>query len=211
MEVPTRFGSPRREVVADDVRLPRLFLTFRVPPFGTDLAYVASVCGAVLGMKRGSRLHQRLVRERQVAAEATAFTFDLSKGSDLLVIDVTARPGITSEQLEDEVGAEIDRLQQGGVSAPEVARALALIETEYTSSLQSAAERADKLSQFATYFRDPALINRQVERYRTVTPEKVTAFAREWLGADNRASLLYVPRDPVPEPTELADAAAVGA
>jgi predicted Zn-dependent peptidase len=211
MEVPRRFGSPRREVVADDVRLPRLFLAFRIPPLGTEPAYVASVCGAVLGMKRGSRLHQRLVRERQIAAETTTFTFDLAKGSDLLVIDVTARPGVTSEHLEEEVGAEIDRLQREGVTAGDVARALALIETDYTSSLQSAAERADKLSQFATYFGDPALINHQVERYRAVTADQVSAFAREWLGQDNRASLLYVPRDPVPDPTELADAVAVGA
>ena len=89
VQLPPRFGSPRREVVEDDVRLPRLYLAFRVPPFGTELAYTAGVCAAVLGMKRGSRLHRALVRERQVAAEATAFTFDLSKGSDLLVVDVT--------------------------------------------------------------------------------------------------------------------------
>ena len=34
---------------------------------------------------------------RQVAAEATAFTYDLTKGSDLLVVDVTARPGVAAE------------------------------------------------------------------------------------------------------------------
>ena len=52
----------------------------------------ASVCGAMLGMRRGSRLYRSLVRERQIAADASAFTFDLAKGSDLLIVDVTARP-----------------------------------------------------------------------------------------------------------------------
>jgi zinc protease len=207
MAVPERFGAPRREVVADDVRLPRLYLAFRAPTFGSEAGYAAGVCGAVLGMKRGSRLHRSLVRDRQVAAEATAFTFDLTKGSDVLIADVTARPGITVEQLEEEVGIEVDRLQRDGVSAAEVDRAVALIETDFTASLQSASDRADKLSQFATYFGDPDLINRQVERYRAVTAAQVSGFAREWLGMDNRASLVYVPRGPAPEARDLADAA----
>src|SRR5579862_7087526 len=159
-------------------------------------------------MKRGSRLHRVLVRERQVATEVSAFTFDLTKGSDLLVVDVTARAGVSVEQLESEVAGEIDRLQRSGVSATEVERALALIETDFTTSLQSASDRADKLSQFATYFGDPSLINVQIDRYRAVTPERVSAFAREWLGPENRVSLVYVPRDPESEATELADAVA---
>lgn len=211
MELPPRFGSSRREVVADDVRLPRLYLAFRIPPFGTDLSYTAGVCAAVLGLKRGSRLHRALVRERQVAAEAAAFTFDLAKGSDLLVLDVTARPAVSAERIESEVAFEVDRLQRDGVTPFEVERALALIETDFTVSLQSAADRADKLSQFATYFGDPRLLNTHLERYRTVTAERVSAFAAEWLGTDNRASLLYVPRDPIVDAGELAEAVSVGA
>src|SRR5579883_14482 len=211
MDVPPRFGTPRREVVADDVRLPRLYLAFRIPTFGTEEGYVASVAGAILGMKRGSRLHRALVRERQIAAEATAFTFDLTKGSDLLIADVTARPGIGADRLEAEVALEVDRMQREGVTDAEVARAVSLIETDYTTALQSAAERADKLSLFATYFGDPGLINVQVERYRAVTAARVSAFARERLGGDNRATLLYLPKDPVADAEELAGAAAAGA
>jgi hypothetical protein len=38
-------------------------------------------------------------------------------------------------------------------------------------------------------------VNTQAARYREVTPERVNTFARARLGAGNRASLLYVPRD----------------
>jgi zinc protease len=195
MDVPPRFSTPLREVVPDDVRLPRLYLAFRIPVFGSEISYAASVAGAVLGLKRGSRLHNTLVRERQVAADANAFTLDLTKGADLLVIDVTARPDISSDRLERAVAEEVDRLQSEPVTDAEVERALALIETDFTASLQSASERADKLSQFATYFGDPGLVNVQLDRYSAVTADRVNAFAREWLGEDNRASLLYVPRE----------------
>ncbi|HEV8410449.1 MAG TPA: pitrilysin family protein [Gemmatimonadaceae bacterium] len=194
MAVPAKFGGWRREVVEDDVMLPRLFLAFRSPPFGTDAYYAASVCGAVLGMRRGSRLHRALVREQEVASAASAFTFDLSKGSDLLIVDVTARPGVSVERLEASVDEQIDVLRRDGVTNAEVERAVALIETDFVSAMQSAGERGDKLSQFATYFGDPAQVNTQTDRYRAVTADAVNAFARESLGPDNRVSLLYVPR-----------------
>ena len=99
MTLPPVLGGPLREVVPDDVVLPRLFLAFRSPVFGSDEYYAASVCGAILGLRKGSRLHRHLVREQQVAAEAQSFTYDLTKGSDLLVLDVTARPEAPAEEL----------------------------------------------------------------------------------------------------------------
>ena len=195
MSLPETFGGALREVVEDDVMLPRLFLAFRSPAFGTEEFYAASVCGAVLGLRKGSRLHRALVREQQVAAEATAFTYDLAKGSDLLVLDITARPEITVEQLEAAVAAEIDLLITDGVTQDEVARAVTLIETSMVEALQSAGDRADKLSMFATYFGDPALVNQQSALYQAVTAERVNAFAKKRLVPENRASLIYVPRE----------------
>jgi len=195
MSVPKVFGEWRREVVPDEIVLPRLFLAFRVPLFGTPEHYAASVAAAVLGVRKGSRLHRTLVRERQVAAEAQAFTYDLTKAADLFVIDVTSRPEVSAERLEQEVACEVDALHEHGVTDAEVERAVALIQTDLVRSLQSAADRADRLSLFATYFGDPSLVNEQMERYRMVTTADVSTFAREYLGRDNRASLVYVPRD----------------
>jgi predicted Zn-dependent peptidase len=196
MAVPEHFGGWRRETVPDTVALPRLFLALRSPVFGSDEYYAASTLGAVLGMGKASRLQQRLVREREVASDAAAFTLDLAKGTDLLVTDVPARPGGAAERLEVETARELEALRRDGVSDEEVQRALALIEIAMVQQLQSAGERADKLSMFATYLGDPALVNVQPERYRAVTAERVNAFARRALGEDNRASLLYVPREP---------------
>jgi zinc protease len=195
MSVDPKIGGWVREVVEDDVMLPRIFLAFRTPVFGSDGYYAASVCSAVLGMRKASRLHRELVRDRQIAAEANAFTFDLSKGSDLLIVDVTARPGVNEEELEAGVVRVVDTLREDGVTRAEVDRAIALVETAFVTSMQSAGERADKLSMFATYFGRPELVNEQVERYRAVTPEEVNEFAREYLGEDNRASLVYIPRE----------------
>jgi len=194
MSLPPTFGEWKRSVVPDAVVAPRLFLAFRVPPAGEADWYAASMLGAVLGLGEGSRLPKRLVRELQLASDAGAYTFDLSKGADLLICDVTARPGVSAERLEAAVVAEVDRLIAEGVTAEERERALALLETSWIAGLQSAGARADKLSQFATYKGDPSLVNEEPARHAAVTVEAMGAFARARLGTDNRASLLYVPQ-----------------
>ena len=194
MDVPPHFDGWLREIVEDDVSAPRLFLAFRSPAFGSHDYHAASTCGAILGMRRGSRLHQSLVRAQQVASSASAFTYDLAKGTDLLIVDVTARPDVSSETLEKAVAAEVDQVHQEGVTDSEVQRAVALIETDFILAMQSASDRADKLSMYATYFGNPSRMNEEVSRYRAVTAAQVSAFARAHLGPDNRASLLYVPR-----------------
>jgi predicted Zn-dependent peptidase len=201
------FGKPLREVVSDNVSLPRLFLAFRSPVFGSQSYYAASVCSALLGMRKGSRLHRSLVRERQIAADAGAFTLDLAKATDILLVDVTARPEIDVAQLEEEVEREIDLLVERGVTDEEVSRAIALIETDLVVALQSAGDRADRLSMFATYFREPELINDQAAKYRSVTTRLVNDFIDERCRRDNRASLLYVPRESVEAEGVLAIAA----
>jgi zinc protease len=193
MDLPPHFGTWERQVVPDAVMLPRLFLAFRSPVFGSDAHYVASVLAAILGTGKGSRFQHSLVREREIASEASAFTFDLAKGTDLLIADVTARPGVSAETLETEVVREIDRVRHGGVTDDEVQRAVALLETALVSSLQSAGDRAEKLSMFATYLGDPGLVNEQMECYQRVTSAQVSQLAREMLGEDNRVSLVYVP------------------
>ncbi len=192
--LPPTFGTWLRETVEDAVVAPRLFLAFRIPPFGAPEWYAASLLGALLGNRDGSRLPRALVREQEIASAASAYTFDLPKGNDLLICDVTARPGIAESHLERAVVGEIDRLITDGVDAAERDRALAVLETEWVTGLQSSASRADKLSQYATYFGDPARVNDELARYRAVTVEGMNAFARSRLAPTNRASLVYVPR-----------------
>jgi zinc protease len=197
MDVPPVFGATLREVVEDDVAIPRIFLAFRTPVFGSDGYYVASALGAILGTGRGSRLHRALVREQQLASAVAAFTFDLSKGTDLLVIDATARPGVEAETLERGIVDVIEEFRTNGSRDGELARVVAQAETDFVASMQSAGDRADQLSRYATYFGEPRLLNEHVSRYRAVDADSLWQMAKDHLGPDNRASLVYVPRSVV--------------
>ena len=195
MGVPAEFRPPSLVRVEDNVALRRLLLAAPSPVFGSEAYYSGSICAAILGMGKSSRLFRSLVRENQVAAEVSVFTLDLAKGSDLFVADVTALPEVGEDQLIEAVEAEVDRLIAGGVTQVEVDRASALILTELVKALETASERADRISMFATYFGEPQLVNEQAARYRAVSAESVTAFARTFLAKERRSRLLYVPKE----------------
>jgi zinc protease len=195
MDVPAVFGAWHHEAIPDNVVVPRVFLAFRTPTFGSDGYFAASLYATILGAQRGCRLHRVLVRERQLASVATAFTFDLAKGSDLLVLDVTARPGVTAAGLEAAVAEVVDELAASGPNEEELQRAKALVETDFVSAMQTAADRADRLSQFMTYFNNPAQVNEHISRYESVQLSQMREFAAAFLRTNNRVSLIYVPRD----------------
>ena len=194
MKVPDGFRPPRLTRVPDDVALRRVFAVSHAPVFGSEEYYAASICAAILGSGKSSRLFRNLVRGKQVAAEASAFTLDLAKGSDLIVADVTALPQVSEETLVASVDAEIDSIVSGGVTEAETDRAIALVTTELVKALETASGRADRISMFATYFGEPALVNEQAGRYRAVTAGQINAFAQKYLRRETRSRLLYVPK-----------------
>jgi zinc protease len=191
-DLPTRLEQPVREVVESAVGLPRLYLAFRIPPYGSDQFYTADVAAHVLADGKSSRLYRSLVRERRMAQNVVAHAFPVVTGASLLVMWATANPGVDPGDLEAALWSEIDDLARE-VRADEVARAVTGIESRQQIALQQVGERADQLSMFATLFNDPGRINTEVEAYREITPGRVQAFAVDHLGRDASVVLSYVP------------------
>ena len=103
------------------------------------------------------------------------------------------------ERVEQAFLEELERIGREPISDDELARARALIETEELGALQRVEERADRLSMYATLFDDPELINRMLERYLSVTPDRIQAAAAEVFRPDNRVVMTYIPALPPAE------------
>ncbi len=95
--------AERRVVVPDRIELPRVYQAWLTSPiFGPGDAE-ASVAASVLGGGRSSRLYKRLVYERQIAQDVRVSQQSLTLGSQF-VIEATARPGHTAEELDRAAG-----------------------------------------------------------------------------------------------------------
>ena len=191
-EIPPVIGEEVRQRVEQDISLPRLYLAYRIPPYGDDGFYAAAVASFVLAWGKASRLYRSLVRDRRLAQDVVAYAFPIVVGSAMLVLWSTARPGVEPGCLERAFLDEIEGL--ANVQDAEVERAIHLIETRRLIDLQRVDERADQLSMFTMLFDDPDRINTELDRIKAVTTADVRRFAERYLGADNRAVLWYVPR-----------------
>jgi zinc protease len=193
-DVEARIGREVRQHVEADVALPRVYLAFRIPPYGADGFYAADVASHVLTAGKSSRLYRNLVRERQLAQDVVSYAFPIVTGAAMLVMWATARPGVTAEQMEAELLAELDALARGEATELEVQRSVTGIAARHVMGMQQVGERADQLSMFTTLFDDPERLNTELDRYRAVTEDDVRRFALEYLQADNRVVLTYTPR-----------------
>jgi len=192
-EVEPILGREKREVVEQDISLARLYLAYRIPPYGTEGFYSAAIAAQILAWGKASRLYRSLVREKGLAQDVIAYAFPIVVGASMLVIWATARPGVETDLLENALLEDLEGLTE--VGEEEVDRAFNLIEARRLIGLQRVDERADQLSMFSTLFDDPGRINTELDRFRAVTAEDVRDFARRYLVGENRAVLLYQPKE----------------
>jgi predicted Zn-dependent peptidase len=190
-EVSAILGAAQRVVVEEEIPMPRVYVAFRIPPYGSPDFYAATVAAHVLTEGKGALLYRELVRTG-IAQDAAAFAFPIVLGAAILAGWTTANPETTTEQLESALLAGIAELD--AIAEKDVERATRLIASSRLIELQRVDQRADALSMFETLFKDPERINSELERIRAVTADDVRAFAKRFLGDDNRVLLIYVPR-----------------
>jgi predicted Zn-dependent peptidase len=193
-DIPTRMPAAVRDELSSDVALPRVYVAFRIPPYGADAFHAADVGVQVLANGKASRLYTALVREKRLAGSVVGFAFPVVTGAAMAVFWATANPEVSITDLESAFWAEIDRLRTDGATEEEVARVVTAVESRQSILLQRVGERADQISMFTTLFDDPERINTELEVYREMDQSRVDDFIRGFLHPDAAAVLTYVPR-----------------
>ena len=204
LSLPLTLGGERRETVFDRIPLPRIYVAFRAPAYGDPSLDAMDLAGQILAGGKGSRLHRRLVREERIAQDVALFSLGLIGGASVTAGWVTARPGVDLDRLEAAYWEELRRLATEAPSSDELARAKALTEADELEALQGVAERADRLSMYATLFDDPGLINRMLPRYLAVTGNQIRDVCAAVFRVDNRLVLTYLPAEQATGESEAA-------
>ena len=195
MSVDAAIGAEVRETVPDQVPLPRIYLSHRIPPFGTDAFDALDVAADILGAGRASRLYASLVREQRLAQDASVFVFPIVGGASMFALWVTARPGVANETLEAATLAEIDRLASEGPTDVDLERVKNLHAAHTAGSLERISERADRLSMYTCLFDEPERINTETSRWEAVDAGRVSEALSSTLRSDNRVTLTFVPAE----------------
>jgi predicted Zn-dependent peptidase len=139
------------------------------------------------------------------------FTLGFVGGASITAGWATVRPGVEVSRVEAAFHEELERITREPVTADELERARALIESDELGALARTDERADRLSMYATLFDDPGLINTMLGRYLAVTADDIQQVAAAVFRPDNRVVLTYLPELPPADSTAVDGEAAEAA
>lgn len=196
VHAPLTLGGEVRESLRDRVPVPGVFIAFRSPEMGTREDDAMTMASAVLGLGRGSRMYQRLVRE-EIVLEATFFTLS-QPGTSMSVALGIAFPGLFDDVVEEGLLKVIDSIKTEPISDQELSRARAQVERSIIDSLTGVASRADWLSQHAMVFDDPRKANDRLSDLMSITGEEIRKVASEVLIPENRSVMTFLRKPPKP-------------
>jgi zinc protease len=188
---PPAITREKRFHFEDRVQVPRLYMAWPVIGAKHDDTYALDVLAEILTGSRTARLTKALVYDRQSAAQVQAFN-STNENVGEFVATITPRPGHTLTELELAADSVLDRLKREGPTADELARALAGIEFQFVSSLQSNLGKAERLLEGAVFHGDPGIYRTVYTKMKAVTASDVKRVANTYLGA-GRVVLSMVP------------------
>ncbi len=193
---PVQVAGVVRAVLEDRVQLPRVYDAWHtVKAFSPDDATL-DVLANVLAGGRSSRLYRRLVYELQIATDVVAFQ-DGSRIDGKFEVYATARPGHDLGELQRVIDEELGKLADQGPTPREVERAQNTVEAQFLSRMERVGGfggKADQLNYYNYFVGTPDYFQKDLERYRRVTPAAVQRAVRAYLSPPHRVVLSVVPQ-----------------
>jgi predicted Zn-dependent peptidase len=182
-----------RDTILDNVQLPAVIQTYRIPEQGTPEFYAVDMLARILSSGESSRLYKKLVDEEQKALFVGNFPLQMEDPGVALTFGI-CNVGVDPTDLEASVNAEIDRMQHELISEREFQKLRNQIENEFVSANSRVAGIAENLATYHMFFGNTGLINSEIDRYMAVTREDIRAAAQKYFNANNRVSLYYMPK-----------------
>ena len=178
-----KMKGTHREVTQDRVPLPRIYMVWNVPQFGSVDADFLDLVSSCLGDGKSSRLYKRLVYDDQIASDVTVYA-DTREIGGQFVVQVTARPGHTLDEIEKAIDEEMARFLKDGPTPEELQR----VQNQYLANFLRGSERiggfggkSDRLAQYEVYTGDAGNYKVTLKRVHDASAEDLKGAANRWL------------------------------
>ena len=193
-EEPAQTGEKRMELVFD--ASPRLTIGYHKPTLPSFDDSVFDVIDTILSGGRTSRFFKVLVKEKGIAADVTtANGYPGARYPNLFVIFAEPISLHTSEELEEAIYGELDRLKREPVEVKELEKAKNQLKADLLRNLSTNSGLAGMLSYYETVAGDWRYITTFLDFLEKVTPEDVMATAKKYLTRRNRTVAKLVSSD----------------
>lgn len=182
-------NEARKLEITAPVPLDAFYKTWHMAPRLDRRYYVADLMTDILGGGGSSRLHQALVKEQQLFSHIECYHFG-STDPGLICIEGKLVKGVTPEQAEAAVEAELDKVKSGWVSPEELQKVKNKTESMIAFEDMSVMNRANSLAYFEL-LGDAAWMNFELGKYASVTAEDILQECKRVFRNENSNTIYY--------------------
>lgn len=182
--------QPRELTVRRNIPSDAIYKAWHIGPRKGDDFYTLDLLTDLLSGGESGRLHNRLVRGKNLFSEINAYiTSDIEPG--LAIISGKIMKGVDMETAEEALQNEINKLKEGAISDLELDKVKNRYETSTVLSNTSILNKALNLSVFEL-IGDAGMINMEVDYYKSVTRNMVSECAIKYFKPENCSTLHYL-------------------
>jgi predicted Zn-dependent peptidase len=184
VEEPQQQGEKRIEVIGDAGA--DLMIGYHKPtlPHQDDLVF--DVIDMILSDGRTSRLHKKLVVEKQLATGVGAFSAPGHRYPNLFIVSATPREPHTVKEVEEALYTEIEKLKNEPVSERELQQIMNRLEYEESRQMLSIGGLARNLTEYEAIAESWRYLIEHRKAVAGVKPEDIQRVAKKYLTKENR-------------------------
>jgi zinc protease len=180
----------RSLTVERDVPISSIYRAYRMCSRVDPEYHTIDIISDILSRGNSSRLYKNLIKDKQLFSDINAYVMgDFDKG--LFVISGKINDGVSIEEAEAGIDAEILKMQNELVSVEELQKCKNKIESTVTYSEADVLNKATNLA-ISELLGDADLINKEIENYQKVTAEGIKEQANKILRKTNCSTLFYL-------------------
>lgn len=192
-----RLDNDKLVVATDRVPQARIYLCYPSIPMYDKEEAPLDYAAFVLGSGKNSRLYKKLVRELELASSVSVNN-SCQEIAGMFIIDVTARPGKSLDEIKKIIDEEIKTFSASGPTVEELQREKAKQESEFISQLEHIGGfggKADRFGMYQTYLGDPDYFQKDYDRYQNVNTLDIVASFKKWIFDAHRLELRILPEN----------------
>jgi zinc protease len=182
-----------RDTVYDNIQLPAVIHTYRIPAQGTPDYYAVKMLNQLMSQGESSRLSKSLVDDQQLALFVGSIPMEMEDPGVAIAFGITAM-GVSPKDLETGMDEEFGRVREKLITEQEFQKLRNQIENDFVNANATVMGIAESLANYEMYFGDANLINTDIQRYLNVTREDIKRVANRYFHPNNRVSLTYLPK-----------------
>lgn len=186
---PAQTEARRLEIKAD-VPLDAFIKTWHMPSRLERGYYVTDLITDILGGGASSRLYESLVKEKKFFSSIECYHFG-TIDNGLLTIEGKLVKGVSIEEAEKAVNAEVEKMKSELVDEKELQKVINKTESTILFEDMSVMSRANSLAYYEL-LGDAELMNDELQRYQSVTAQELLEESKKIFDENNSNTLYYL-------------------